>query len=161
MSVSPVHSQTMHRIEQTASFLVKSAIGKTFPLFGPVREKEWAVGWEPELIYSQHPEVEEHMIFKTPGKLPDEQFIWAVTQYRPDDFMIEYTVSAKDRIWFITVKCKPIGQNTQVTVTYSYTGFTEQAHQLNQKAIQKMYAHQLKDWEAAVNYYIETGKRLE
>jgi hypothetical protein len=151
----------MFRIEQTESFLVKAQIEKAFPLFGPIREKEWAAGWEPEIIYANHTEVEEHMIFKTQAKEQREQFIWAITQYRPDDFMIEYTVSATDRIWFITVTCQSLEQYTRVIVTYSYTGFTGQAHQLNQQACEKMFAHQLKDWEEAINFYLETGKRLE
>jgi len=161
MSNTVVFSQTMNHIEQTASFRVKSEIEKAFPLFGPVREKEWAAGWDPEIMYSNHSEVEEHMIFKTPGKFPGEQFIWAVTQYQPSDFKIEYTVTAKDRIWFITVICKSHYETTLVTVTYSYTGFTEQAHQLNRQAIENMFAHQLKDWEEAINFYLENGKRLE
>lgn len=161
MSSTIVFPQTMNRIEQTATFLVMANIDKTFPLFGPIREKVWAAGWDPEIVYANHPEVEEHMIFKTAGKLPDEQFIWVVTQYRPDDFKIEYMVSAQDRIWFITVLCKPHDETTLVTVTYSYTGFTEQAHQLNQQALDKMFSRNLKDWEEAVNFYLETGKRLE
>jgi hypothetical protein len=161
MSNTIVFSQMMNRVEQAASFLVKANIEKAFPLFGPIREKEWAAGWDPEIVYSNHPEVEEHMIFKTPGKLPGEQFTWAVTQYRPDDFIIEYTVSAKDRIWFITVMCKPTDESTLVTVKYSYTGFTEQAHQLNQQALEKMFSRKLIDWQEAVNFYLETGNRLE
>lgn len=154
-------SQTMNRIERSASFMVKSGVEQVFPLFGPIREKEWAAGWNPEIIYATHPEVEEHMIFSTPGILPGEQFIWAVTQYRPHDFLIEYTVSAKDRVWFITVRCKPQDEHTTVTVTYSYTGLTEQAGRLNQQALESMFVHQLKDWEDAINFYLETGKQFE
>jgi hypothetical protein len=161
MTSTLAYSQTVQRIEQTASFIVKSKIEKVFPLFGPIREKEWATGWEPEIIYSNHPEVEEHMIFTTPGKLQGEQYIWVITQYRPFDFIIEYTVSARDRIWFITVMCESQDKDTKVTVTYSYTGFTEQANQLNQNALKNMFAHNLKDWEEAINFYLETGKRLE
>jgi hypothetical protein len=161
LSTTIGYAQIAKRIEKSASFIVKARIENTFPLFGPIREKEWAVGWEPEVVYATHSEVEQYMIFKTPGKLPDEKYTWIVTQYRPEEYLIEYTVSAQDRIWFITVRCKSQREYTAVTVTYTYTGFTEAAHQLNKQAIEKMFAHELKDWEEAVNYFLQSGKCLE
>ncbi len=147
------------RISKSASLLVMSSIEKVYPLFGPIREKDWAAGWEPVILYSNHEEAEEHMMFKTPGDLPNEDFLWAITQFRPDEFMIEYTVSAHERIWFITVKCQVDDENTRVSVTYTYTGFTEKANELNQQALTKMFASNLKDWEEAINFYIKTGQQ--
>jgi len=156
------YSQTSERIERTASFLVKTEIDNAFPLFGPIREKEWATGWEPHIIYSRSSEVEAHMIFKTATSNPDEkEYIWVVTQYRPADFFIEYTVSTFQRIWFITVSCKPQQDSTLVSVTYSYTGLTEEGNKINKLALEKMFADNLKDWEEALNYYLTTGKCLE
>ncbi len=157
-----IYSQTSERIERTASFLVNAEIENAFPLFGPIREKEWATGWEPQIIYSRSSEVEVHMIFKTAASNPDEkEYIWVVTQYRPADFFIEYTVSTLQRIWFITVSCKPQQDSTLVSVTYSYIGLTEEGNKINKLASEKMFADNLKDWEEAINYYITTGKRLE
>ncbi len=154
-------SQTAERIERSASFLVKAPIEKTFPLFGPIREKEWAAGWEPQVIYSEHPEVEEHMIFKTAGNNPEEkEYVWVVAQYKPAEFFIEYQVSTHQRIWFITVKCKPQQENTLVSVTYSYTGLTDIGNRINQESLAKMFAHDLRDWEEAINFYLSTGKRM-
>jgi hypothetical protein len=59
------------------------------------------------------------------------------------------------------VKCKPQQENTLVSVTYSYTGLTDNGNRINQESLTKMFAHELKDWEEAVNFYITTGKRLE
>ncbi|MFZ6001691.1 MAG: hypothetical protein ACOYW3_14370 [Bacteroidota bacterium] len=150
------------RVQRTASFVVKAPIEKAFPLFGPVREKEWAAGWEPQIIYSNHPEVEEHMIFKTPPRHDGEsEYIWIVTQYQPRDYFIEYTVSTLQRVWFITVKCESQNDHTRVSVTYSYTGLTPEGNQMNKQALDRMYANNLKDWEEAINYFLSTGKRLE
>jgi hypothetical protein len=155
-------SQTAERIERSASFIVNAEIENTFPLFGPIREKEWAAGWEPQIIYSRSPKVEAHMIFKTAASNPDEkEYLWVVTQYRPADFFIEYKVSTFQRIWFITVSCKPQQEKTLVSVTYSYTGLTEAGNRINRQALEKMFADNLKDWEEAINYYLTTGKRLE
>jgi len=150
------------RVQKSASFVVNTTIEKAFPLFGPIREKEWTAGWEPQIIYSVNPEVEEHMIFKTSGNHHGEgEYLWVLSQYNPKDYFVEYTVSTSQRLWFISVRCRPRGNSTSVTVTYTYTGLTEEGNQLNKLALDKMYAHNLKDWEEAINYYLATGKRKE
>lgn len=149
------------RISRTASFLVQAPIEKVFPLFGPVREMEWAQGWNPHLIYSETKEVEERMIFETSGKFEEEdKYTWVITQYSPQDHLIEYTVSTPERIWFITVKCEALGKETKTTVSYTYTGLTARGNERNKEALANMYADNLKDWEMAINYYLTTGKLL-
>lgn len=148
------------RVEKTASFEVNASIEKAFPLFGPIREKEWAAGWEPQIIFSSNPEVEEHMIFKTSGRYHgEEEYLWVVSQFKPKEYFIEYTVSTSQRVWFISVKCRPGRKNTIVTVTYSFTGLSVEGNKLNQQALDKMYARDLKDWEEDISYYLETGKQ--
>ncbi len=150
------------RVEKSASFAVNTTVDKVFPLFGPIREKEWAHGWEPQIVYSKNSEAEEHMVFKTKGRHPgEEDYLWLVTQLRPKDYFIEYTVSTSQRAWFISVKCRPGRNNTVVTVTYSFTGLSEEGNDLNQQALDKMYAHNLKDWQEEINYYLETGKQKQ
>lgn len=161
MMQTETDAQSAERIERTASFVANAHVEKAFPLFGPIREKEWAAGWEPQVIYSQHPEVEEHMIFKTSGNPDEKEYVWVVAQYKPAQFFIEYQVSTYQRIWFITVACKPQQKHTLVSVTYSYTGLTEVGNRINQESLDKMFAHDLKDWEVAINHYLRTGKRLE
>ena len=148
------------RISKTASFIVHASIDKVFPLFGPIREKEWAAGWEPEIVFSNSTEVEEHMIFKTSGKHHSEEFLWTVTQFRPEDYLIEYTVSTSERIWFIRVHCQAKDKETLATVSYTYTGLNNPGNRKNREALNKMFAHNLTDWEEAINHYIQTGKQL-
>ncbi len=150
------------RISKTASFTVRDSIDKAFPLFGPIREKEWAAGWEPEIIFSESPEVEERMMFKTSSSHHDEEFIWTITQFRPQDYLIEYTVSAAERIWFIRVQCQPTETHTtKVTVSYTYTGLSLPGNIKNKEALDKMFAHNLIDWEQSINYYLLTGEQLK
>lgn len=152
---------TAERINRCAVITLNSAIEKVFPLFGPVMEKEWAEGWNPEIIYSSSGLVEEHMIFRTKAHHPSESYYtWVITQYDPDRHLIEYTVSTSNRIWFIRVACKPEASKTIAEVCYTYTGLNEMGNDLNAKALAKMYAHDLKDWETAINYYLQYGKQL-
>lgn len=162
MTATAAVAQSSERVARTATFDVHSPIHTVFPLFGPIREKEWASGWNPEIIYSNHPEVEQHMVFKTRGKHADEpEYVWIVTTYQPDEYRIEYTVSTANRVWFITVQCESMQQETRVTVTYSYTGLNASGNERNKEMLAGMFANELKDWEAAINHYLRTGAILE
>jgi len=149
------------RIRKIASFTVHAPIEKVFPLFGPIREKEWAAGWEPEIIFSNSDEADEHMIFKTSGKHHDEEFLWIITQFRPEEHLVEYTVSTVDRIWFVRVQCESRNEETLATVSYTYTGLNNRGNEMNMEALDKMFANNLADWEEAINYYIKTGNQFK
>jgi hypothetical protein len=150
------------RLEKSATIKLEAPIDRVFPLFGPVREKDWAHGWDPQVIYPKDVLVAKHMVFQTKGGLhgSTETYTWTIVNYEPAQFTIEYLVSASDRLWFITVRCKAQGENTSATVTYSYTGLTPDGNQKNKAAIHNMFASDLKDWEKAINYYLKNGTQL-
>jgi hypothetical protein len=148
------------RLHRSASILIEAPVDKAFPLFGPVREKEWATGWEPEIIFTNDAWVEEHMIFQTKGQETGEKYIWAVTTYQPEKYLIEYTVLTNERIWFIRVACASQGDKTSATISYTYTGLTDEGNRKNKLAIEKMFNNDLSDWEEAINYYLKTGQLL-
>ena len=117
------------RIQRSASFTIHGKIENVFPLFEPIREKEWADGWEPEILYrSGNVLVEEHMIFQTNGHHDEGKYRWVITQYQPEKYLIEYAVSTHERIWFIRVSCKEYNAATEVSVSYTYTGLTEEGN---------------------------------
>ena len=150
------------RISRSATITVHEMIEKTFPLFGPIREKEWAEGWNPAILYRTNPNtlVEEYMIFQTEGQAGEGKYTWVITQYQPDNYLIEYTVSTQERIWFIRVQCTAANENTKVNVIYTYTGLTEEGNRKNEQALKRMFADDLSDWEEAINHYLRTGKLL-
>jgi hypothetical protein len=152
------------RISRTSTIILKAPLEKVFPLFGPLKEKEWAEGWNPEIVYSDADYVEERMVFKTKTHGHGEtEYTWTVSKYSPEQSLIEYTVFTPERLWFITIKCTEnvAAQTTEAEITYTYTGLAERGNATNEKALQAMYAHNLKDWEKAINYYLETGERLK
>jgi len=150
------------RISKSATIRLTGSIEEVFPLFGPVREMDWEAGWKPQIIFSNSRWVEEHMIFKSKGRFEGEDYYqWIVTQYFPDEHLIEYLVSAPDRIWFIRVQCEPDGLNTRATVTYTYTSLNSRGSHLNSIALDQMYSRDLKDWEEAINYYLKHGIALQ
>ncbi len=152
---------TSKRISKSATIVVNAKIEDVFPLFGPIREKDWAEGWDPEILYSTTNLVERHMIFRTkPSNDVEDYFIWVITTFKPDQHKIEYTVSTKNRIWFINVSCTAIQSKTRAEISYTFTSLNEMGWQLSKEALQKMYANDLKDWEEALNFYLATGTLL-
>lgn len=151
------------RFERSATIILNGPLEQVFPLFGPIREKEWADGWNPEIIHGAGDDVEEHMVFKTVSHFHEESdYVWTVSKYMPDRAFIEYTVISGERIWFITVKCDkdPAPRTTRAEITYTITGLTENGNSIGEKALQEMFARDLKDWEEAINFYLKTGERF-
>jgi hypothetical protein len=150
------------RLTKSATIRINGRVEKVFPLFGPVREAEWAYGWNPQLVFPKDIEVEEHMIFQTESHNDNEShYTWTLSKYQPVEHKVVYTVYTENRIWFIGVSCRASGDQTATEVTYTYTGLNEIGNRLNKEAMDKMFAHNLKDWELALNHYLKTGKILK
>ena len=148
------------KVTKTATITVNENIETVFPLFGAFEERKWAKGWNPTLIYPSTETIEEGTTFKTPGHGHDEnEFLWRVSKYKADSFLIQYLVSSENRYWTITVKCAPMAPGqTSATITYSFIGLNELGNKLNKHAIENMYKHNLTDWQEEINTYLGSRK---
>lgn len=151
------------RISRSAEMVLLGPIETVFPLFGPLEEKKWEDGWNPNILFPPSGEVEEGMVFTTGGAAGGEgRNTWIVSKYLPGDHRIEYTVSTGHRIWVIAVKCAPLSEgSTKAEVRYTFTGLNPEGNTLNRAALDRMYKNNLKDWEEAINHYLKTGSLLK
>lgn len=153
------------RISKTKTITLYGSLEDVFPLFGHIRESEWAAGWNPEILYSNSDQIEEHMVFRTPSHHGHQEpdYIWTVVKHIPEEAHIEYQASTPERLWWITIQCCDDipNQTTLAEITYTYTGLTNLGNAINEKALQSIFAHDFKDWETAINHYLKTGERLE
>ncbi len=155
---------TAQRISQTRRIHLNGSLRTVFPLFGPITEKLWVNGWNPEIVFLDKDEIAEHMIFRTPPRFEKEPpYTWILSKYLPEQSLVEYTVFTPERLWTITVKCEEEAapESTLAEITYTFTGLSEPGNALNEKALHAMYANDLKDWEEAINHYLKRGKMLE
>lgn len=152
------------KIQRSSTIQLKGKFEQVFPLFGPIREKDWAEGWDPHILFSDAENIEEHMVFQTPSHREDssELHTWTVSKYNPELGQIEYTVFTDSRLWWITINCQPEPdvETCKATITYTYVGLNERGNRLNTQALEAMFKHNLKDWERAINHYLETGSIL-
>jgi hypothetical protein len=151
------------KVSKTASFSLNANIGKAFLLFGAFEERKWADGWTPLLIYPSTEIIEEGTTFKTPGNGQNEtEFLWRVSKYEPQNYLIQYLVSTENRYWTITVKCQPLpDSSTYTTVTYTFIGLNNLGNEINKKSLDKMYSKNLRDWQEEINYFIANKKILK
>lgn len=145
------------KISKTAAIVLIERIENVFPLFGAFEERKWAEGWNPTLIYPDTERIEEGTTFKTPGHGSHEkEYLWRVSKFEADKFLIQYLVSTENRYWTITVKCVPLPENkTLAEITYTFIGLNENGNRINEQSIKRMYEHNLKDWEEAINSYLD------
>ena len=149
--------------ERTTAIRLEGDVARVFPLFGPLREREWAEGWNPRVVWPTNKVIQERMVFLVRSPHGDgRDTMWVVSRYDEDQAVIEYTVFEPERVHWILIRCRPAedGKGTRATVTYTYAGTSEPACHRNARALATMYRNDLKDWESAINHYLRTGKRL-
>ena len=152
------------RITRSSEITLNGKLEQVFPLFGPKKERDWAPGWAPHIIYLKGILIEEHMVFTTQshhGHEPDST--WIVSKFDPEACYVEYTVFAPERLWLIQIRCRETenGAKTVAKVTYTYTGLTDSGNHKNKIALETMFKHDLKDWEEQINHFLATGKQIE
>lgn len=146
------------KVTRTATISLKGNINTVFPLFGAFEERKWAEGWNPTLIYPSTEIIEEGTTFKTEGYNDELEFLWRVSRYEPENYLIQYLVSTENRYWTITIKCKSVTEGQVLAeVTYTFIGLNELGNKLNEHSIQRMYKNNLLDWEKEINYFLING----
>ncbi len=97
-----------------------------FPLFGPVRESEWAPHWNPTILYPQDRSQSAGAVFTT--RQHDRDVVWVLTTYDQAALRVGYVIvrpgiSAAQ----LDIVLKPIGENeTEATVTHRLTSLSEE-----------------------------------
>ena len=139
---------------------------KVFPLLCPVREADWVPGWQYRLIYSESGAAEYGCVFITPNEGGTET-TWMVTDYDPASFRIAYAwvnpglVAAQIRIWLSRSSgAQTSPGHTNAFIQYTYTGLSTEGNREVERYDQKWFRHKMQSWEAAINHYLQTGKRI-
>jgi hypothetical protein len=148
------------RISKTAVITLDGKVETVFPLFGAFEERKWAKDWDPILIYPSAEKIEEGTTFKTKGNGHNEaEFVWRVSKYKTDKYLIQYLVTTENRYWTITIECCPLTENrTSAEITYTFIGLNELGNRINKQSLEHMYEHDLKDWEEAINLFLKNDK---
>ena len=146
--------------QRTQSFTLglNGRVADVTPLFGPVREAEWAPDWSPRFIHpAQGAQCEGAMFTTTGGHAKDR--LWLVTTYDVGNGRVEYVVMTPGLIATeIKIRVVPDGgQRCKATVTYRRSALApegnEEVAKLNAHWVEQQRIH----WETAINGALGKG----
>ncbi len=132
---------------------------KVFSLLCPVREAEWVPGWEYRLIYSKSGIAELGCVFTTPND-DGSQTTWMTIEYEPlrrIGFVWVWPKMVAARLRF---DLEASGAQTHLHARYEYTGLSEKGNAEVERYAEEWFATKIKHFEAALNHYLATGKRI-
>ena len=137
-----------------------AAPSKVFPLLCPVREADWVPGWQYRLIYSKSGVAEAGCVFTTEENA--RETTWIVTEYDPAAFRIAFVwVDPGMVATQLRIRLEPTGDATTARIQYTYTALSPEGNREVERFNENWFRHKMKSWEAAINHYLQTGKRID
>ena len=134
---------------------------KVFPLLCPVRETEWASGWNPRQVITQSGYVEPGCIFVVPNVPQDS--IWIVTQWDSKEFFVEFiNVTPGITVGKIEIQLhQGEKEQTLAEVSYSYTALSQKGSEFVEQFTPGQYQVWMQEWESELNHFLQTGTKKE
>ena len=147
---------------RTQNIHLSASPGRVFPLFDPIGEKQWADGWEPEIIYPPSGEVAEDMVFTTSSH-DEVQVIWTILAFDAATWRISYLrVTPGSHVAKIDIHCKDhLDETTLASISYTFTALTEQGNGYVARFTEEHYQEWMLSWEKAINYCLQHGHALQ
>jgi hypothetical protein len=144
------HSYTQH---------LAAPVETVFPLLCPVREVEWAIGWDPSVVMTTSGVAELDCVFVTSAG-PDEA-VWVVSAYQPPSHVEFFKFTAGHSVARISIDLRPEGaQASAAEVTYAYTALGPRGAGFLREFTPANYLQFMQAWEAELNHYLRTGAKL-
>lgn len=142
--------QTREHAQASITLRLPAQPSVVFPLFGPVRESEWAPHWNPTILYPPGRSQSAGAVFTT--KQHDRDVVWVETSYDEAALRIGYVIvrpgiSASQ----LDIALKPIGdQETEATVTHRVTSLSEEGDRFV-KEFAAEFPTERDHWEQAIS----------
>lgn len=134
---------------------------RIFPLLCPVREVDWAVGWEPTLVLSHSGLAEPDCVFVTPAEPSDA--IWVITRHEPASRGVEmWKITPGHTACKLEIQLTAEGdRGTAAEVAYTHTSLGPEGDRFLEGFTEDRYREFMEAWERELNHYLVTGNRLD
>ena len=143
---------------QSFTIILNGSVPDVTPLFGPVREAEWAPDWSPRFIHPAQGVQREGVVFTT-SRGDGGDRLWLLTTYDVRNGLVEYVVvtpafTANE----IKIRVVPDGEHhCKATITYRRSALAPEGNE----EVAKLDAHwaeeQRNHWETAINEALAKG----
>lgn len=149
---------TVEQRTQSFTIILNGSVSEVTPLFGPVREAEWAPDWSPRFIHPVQGVQREGVVFTTsPGDGRDR--LWLLTTYDVRNGRVEYVV-VTPAFTANEIKIRVIPdreQHCKATITCRRSALTPEGNE----EVAKLEAHWAEEqrihWETAINEALAKG----
>ncbi len=149
---------TVEQRTQSFTIILNGSVSEVTPLFGPVREAEWAPDWSPRFIHPVQGVQREGVVFTTsPGDGRDR--LWLLTTYDVRNGRVEYVV-VTPAFTANEIKIRVIPdreKHCKATITYRRSALTPEGNE----EVAKLEAHWAEEqrihWETAINEALAKG----
>jgi hypothetical protein len=130
-----------------------------FPLLCPVREVEWASGWNPRQVISHSGVIEKDCIFVMPGQPTDS--VWVVTEWNPEEYLVKFVkVTPGYTVGMIELRLRAGGPDqTLADISYGYTALSPEGVKFVERFTTEYYEAFMKEWEGELNHFLQTGTK--
>jgi len=135
-------------LTQECSFHLNAPRSRVFPLFTAQGERDWAPGWDPQILSGAE---ERGSAFRTQSQHGQET-VWVVTEYRPEEGRVSYArVALGSNIGLVDVTCtEPADGGTDVSVRYTLTALSEAGRTFVREFLQtEQYSRMIDEWRVA------------
>ena len=120
-------AQTREHAEAGFTLRLPAPPAVVLPLFGPVRESEWAPHWNPTILFPPDRSQKAGAVFTT--RQHDQDVVWVVTTYDETALRISYVIVRPGRsAGQLDIALKAIGEKeTEATLTHRLTSLSEES----------------------------------
>lgn len=85
--------------------------------------------------------------------------IWTFTDWDPENWHVELLkVTPGVTVGRISLSLKPEDGGTAAEITYMHTALSDEGRRFVESFTEEFYAKFMKEWENAMNHYLETGE---
>ena len=125
-----------------------------FPLLCPVREAEWAKGWDPRVVYSHSGVAEPGGIFITADH--GREAVWVISRHEPETLRVEFIKTTPGfTVCHITIALRAEGAaKTLAEIRYHYTALSPEGRSFVEGYTPAAYVAFMEEWQGELNAFL-------
>ena len=148
-----------NRVSRTYTQQLVGAPEVVFPLLCPVREADWADGWNPISVATHSGAAELDCVFVTPGA--KNPAIWYITKHEAARGFVEMLkITPELTACKLTIQLRATATGSEADVTYLHTSLGLDGDAFIASFTEEFYREFMKDWETRLNYFLTQGRCL-
>ncbi|SDJ67526.1 hypothetical protein SAMN04488540_111110 [Ferrimonas sediminum] len=133
-------------------------VEEVFPLFCPVREREWVPGWDPLLVWTNSGAIEPDCVFTTQD--PAGHAVWYVVQASADQGVLELLKTVADHMATrILIRVFPAPEGSLIQLNYRYTSLSPRGASALENLTESYWAQFMQRWQKAMERYFSQQRR--